>query len=80
MYIGTTVDHENCIVLDSKLYIVINVDVSRHAYILASTLKAMYNSEIQHYTISTIHSGSNIHVSSICQINTHITSWVQFYL
>ena len=25
----------------------------------------MYNSEIQHYTISAIHSGSNIHVSFI---------------
>ena len=51
-----------------------------HENILASTLKTMYNSEIQHYTISTIHSGSNIHVSSICQINRHITSWVQVYL
>ena len=33
MYIGTTVDYENCIVLDSELYNVINVDVSRHEYI-----------------------------------------------
>ena len=33
IYIGTTVDYENCIVLDFEFYIVINVNVIRHGYI-----------------------------------------------
>ena len=85
-----TVLSVTCLFISCVLYFLIHLIIGigsssciynhTHENILASTLKTMYNSEIQHYTISTIHNGSNIHVSCISQINRHITSWVQVYL